>query len=140
MSNVVTDLLEGLALAAKQDALLAELQAKADRDEEQVVTLPANQAPATHVVATLTGVGPHTLYTPALGNRLRVTWVMWVPKDVSQVPYANLALSIGGVTYYDSHSIAKTQVIEGGVDESLIASLDINGASVKFNATLEEFS
>ena len=90
----------------------------------------------THVTATVSAIGPTTVYTPATGKRVRLRWIYAI-NDPTASSAPRIRVLLGVQEKYRVYALSKRQLVTGPVDGPLIIDLSASGA-VAVTALLEE--
>jgi hypothetical protein len=91
----------------------------------------------------ITNSGDNIIYTPTLGNRLRLKWIgLRTPKN--NTPDVEIIIKIGSANIYQWYLtkldiFSHATIREGNINESLILNLS-NDSNVYINFDLEEFT
>ena len=91
----------------------------------------------------ITTAGDNIIYTPALGNRIRIKWIgLRTPRD--NAPDIEVIIKIGSANIYRWYMtkldlFSHSTIREGAVNEPLIVNLSVN-SNLYVNFDLEEFT
>ncbi len=108
------------------------------------IVAPANALPISdttdkeyvNAVGTASLVGNNTVYTPAVGKRIRLHWIYAV-NDPTASAAPLIKVLLGGTEYYRVYAVSKRQQITGPINGALIINLNVAG-NVAVTAILEE--
>lgn len=88
------------------------------------------------MVATVTGSGSTTVYTPSSGRRVRLRWIYAI-NDPSSSTSPLIKVFLGAQEKYRVYALSKRQLATGPVDGALIVDLSV-AANVAVTALIEE--
>lgn len=97
-----------------------------DATLQSVLTEVAQQQEFVPVSALVTAAGDTTLYTPAVGKRIRLRWVYALNDPASGAP-ARITVRLGAAVKYITYGISKKQVDTGPINGALIVNLSQAG-------------
>ena len=88
------------------------------------------------MVATVTALGPTTVFTPSAGRRVRLRWI-YALNDPGSSASPLIKVLLGAQEKYRVYALSKRQLVTGPVDGALIVDLS-EAAEVAVTALLEE--
>jgi len=97
-----------------------------DATLQSVLTEVAQQAEFTPVTALVTAAGDTTVFSPAVGKRIRLRWTYALNDPASANP-ARITIRLGAQTKYITYGISKKQVDTGPINGALIVNLSQAG-------------
>lgn len=102
----------------------------------EVEILDSGEREFSHIVATVTDIGPTPIYTPAAGKRIRIRWIYAINDPTASTP-ALIKVFLGAEEKYRVYALSKRQMVTGPVNGPLIIDLSAAGA-VAVTVLLEE--